>query len=102
MTQRGMRYSAPMYAATHTPEPQAPKLDLEHKHFRHNTFEGCTTYATYENAMKKLDRELKGIEGVSRPQTMISVTPDGRFVPVAVGHDALRLGLHFRGIVVVG
>jgi hypothetical protein len=71
-------------------------------HFRHNTFEHHKGYATYENALKKIEQELKGIEGVARPQTLIGVKRDGRFVPVAVGQEALRFGLHFRGIVVVG
>jgi hypothetical protein len=76
--------------------------NLEDTHFRHNTFSGCKSYATYQNAMKKLDVELKGITGVARPQTLVASTPDGRFVPVAVGQEAMRLGLHFAGIVVVG
>ncbi len=70
--------------------------------FRHNTFEGCTSYATYANAQKKLERELSGINDISRPQTLVACTPEGRFVPVAVGQYALKFGLHFRGIVVVG
>ena len=58
-------------------------------------------YATYENALKKLLKELPA-DMNNRPLTLIMVNSSGRFIPTAVGQDALRFGVHFRGIAVVG
>lgn len=63
-----------------------------------NEFEGVKGYATYAGALKKLQKEVYS-EFV---QCFVATTPKGRYVPVAVGQPALREGLHFRGIVVVG
>ena len=62
-----------------------------------NKFEGIKGYATYENALKKLNKEVTD----PMVQCFVSTSPEGRFIPVAVGHLALQNGLHFRGIVLV-
>ena len=65
-----------------------------HKHIDWNGVKG---YATYENAMKKLMKEVSKDDSV---RTMIAVNDQGRFIPVAFGEQAMQLGLHFRGICV--
>jgi len=57
-------------------------------------------YASYENAMKKLLTEVP-VDMKDRPITLIMVNSVGRFIPVAVGRDALHHGLHLRGVAVV-
>lgn len=66
-----------------------------------NNFDGCKSYATMKNALKRLDEVLQGIDPAELPQTLIAVNTQGRFVPVAVGQKAAQLGLHFH-IPVVG
>lgn len=63
------------------------------------SFEHQRSYKTYDNALKKLNQVLEGIQ--NPPTNFIAVTRDGRFVPVAAGERALQLGLHFH-IAVVG
>jgi hypothetical protein len=58
-------------------------------------------YATRENAMKKLLAEIPaGLD--NPPVTFVITNSKGRFFPAAAGPAALSLGLHFRGICVVG
>ena len=59
-------------------------------------------YATRENAIRKLKMELQGVPLERMPVTLVAVNSKGRFVPVAVGQAAMALGLHFRGIAIVG
>lgn len=68
----------------------------------HHNFDGCKSYVTYANAKKKLDDTLRNVGEDVRPHTMIAVTSSGRFVPVAIGERAVKLGLFHAGIVVVG
>jgi hypothetical protein len=58
-------------------------------------------YATRENAMKKLLAEVP-TDIANPPVTFIITNDKGRFFPAAAGQQALALGLHFRGICVVG
>jgi len=63
-----------------------------------NEFSGIKGYATYAGAMKKLRKEVYS----DLVQCFVAVSPEGRYIPVAVGQPALQEGLHFRGVVVVG
>lgn len=64
---------------------------------RHLSWDGVKGYATYENAMKKLRKEVPEDSFI---RTMIAVNDQGRFFPVAFGEEAAQLGLFFRGICV--
>ena len=66
---------------------------------RHISWEDVKGYATYENAMKKLRAEVPENSLIT---TMIAMNSKGRYIPVALGGEALRAGLHFRGICVAG
>ena len=60
-------------------------------------FEGVKGYSTYERSKKKLEKEVPSDEFVT---TLVAVSPEGRFIPVALGEKAAQLGLHFCGICV--
>ena len=63
-----------------------------------NTFDGIKGYATYKRAFEKLAKEVPN----DFIQCFVAASPEGRFIPVAVGERAVQAGLHFRGIVCVG
>ena len=71
-----------------------------------NTFEGIKGYATYAAAMRKLKKEIPSNNintlGAISIQCHVAISPEGRFIPVAVGHRAVQVGLHFRGVAIVG
>jgi len=59
------------------------------------------TYATYENAMKHLEKMTKNYTTTGRPiPYLIAVTPEGRFAPVVVGIQYLSLA--YVDVTVVG
>lgn len=60
------------------------------------TFPGVKGYKTYANAYRKLEKELG--DNPERITNMVIATPDGRFIPVAIGENATYL-IH-RGICV--
>ena len=51
------------------------------------------TYKTWENAKKAAERL---IPKESLQRVIIAATKDGRFFPVALGHQAADAGLHFH------
>ena len=61
------------------------------------TFDEVKGYATRENAIKKLQKEVPEDSNVT---VTVVVNSSGRFVPVAIGEKAVHLGLFFRGICV--
>jgi hypothetical protein len=71
--------------------------ESEMNRVRHMTFPGVKGYATYVGAYRKI---MKEVDDSSDVTTMVLATPEGRFVPVALGEKALQMGLHFRGICV--
>lgn len=50
------------------------------------------TYVSYDNAVKSA-KNILGDKGI---RVLICATPEGRFFPVAVGEDAVSMGLHFH------
>lgn len=51
------------------------------------------TYKTYANAVKAAE---KAVPENSNIRIIIASTPEGRFFPVALGEEAMQLGLHFK------
>jgi hypothetical protein len=80
-----------------------PKTDLPplQAPARLNNFADVPGYATRANAVRRLSKALHGVPLDQQPTTLVAVSPEGRFIPVAVGERALQLGLHFSGIVVI-
>jgi len=67
-------------------------------------FDSYKGYATYANALKKLESGIEIVRnamGAEYINTMIAVNSKGRFVPVAIGVKAAQAGLMFDGICVV-
>ena len=50
------------------------------------------SYKTYKNAVKAAHRAA----GDMAVSVIIAATVDGRFFPVAIGHNSMANGLHFR------
>lgn len=50
------------------------------------------SYATRENAIKAVEKKVTNPELANLRYTL----PDGRFVPVFIGMEALQAGVHFH------
>lgn len=53
------------------------------------------SYATRENAIKAVEKKVTNPE-LANLRYIIYTLPDGRFVPVFIGTEALQHGIHFH------
>ena len=61
-------------------------------------FDVKKTYATRENAVKAVQKLCGGNHdhfGSADARYLITITADGRFLPVFIGESAIKAGMHF-------